>query len=96
MTNNPPLPSDYEMVRDLHRHAFDDCGAVPPVTHIAVQAATALQSKDAKILALRSALKAVEPYLDAIICYASTMDEHEPNRIAFNVRKALSDTEGEG
>lgn len=42
---------------------------------------------------LRSALERVEPYVDAIVCYASTMDEHEPNRIAFDVRAALSRSE---
>lgn len=35
------------------------------------------------------ALQALEPYLDAIVCYASTMDEHEPNRLAFNARAAI-------
>jgi hypothetical protein len=40
---------------------------------------------------MREALEAVEPYLDAIVCYASTMDEHEPNRIAHKVRTALQE-----
>ena len=44
---------------------------------------------------LAGALRRVEPYLDAIVCYASTMDEHEPNRIAFEARQALAQ-EGEG
>jgi len=39
---------------------------------------------------LVAAAERIEPYLDAIICYASTMDEHEPNRVANNVRKALA------
>lgn len=38
---------------------------------------------------LREALRGLEPYLDAIVCYASSMDEHEPNRLAFNAREAL-------
>ena len=38
----------------------------------------------------RDALAALEPYLDAIICYASTMDEHEPNRLAVNARAAIA------
>lgn len=38
---------------------------------------------------LRAALQGVEPYVDAIVCYASTMGEHKPNRIAVNVRRAL-------
>jgi regulator of replication initiation timing len=45
---------------------------------------------------LRAALLGVEPYIDAIVCYASTMDEHEPNRIAVNVRAALSSHKGGG
>ena len=40
------------------------------------------------------ALKRVEPHLDAIVCFASTMDEHEPNRIAHDVRTILSKLEG--
>ena len=36
------------------------------------------------------ALEAVDPYLDAIVCYASTMAEHEPNRIAAEYRAALA------
>ena len=39
---------------------------------------------------LVDALRALEPYLDAIVCYASSMDEHEPNRLAFNARQALA------
>lgn len=34
-------------------------------------------------------LRRIEPHLDAIVCYASTMNEHEPNRIAVDVRAAL-------
>ena len=37
------------------------------------------------------AAEKIEPYLDAIICYASTMGEHEPNRIANNFRKAITE-----
>jgi len=38
---------------------------------------------------LLAALAALEPYLDAIVCYASTMDEHEPNRLAVDAREAV-------
>jgi hypothetical protein len=44
---------------------------------------------------LYEALAALEPHLDAIICYASTMGEHEPNRLAFNARVALAKARGE-
>ena len=39
---------------------------------------------------LADALRALQQYLDAIVCYASIMDEHEPNRLAFNARQALA------
>lgn len=39
---------------------------------------------------LLAALVRLEPFLDAIVCYASDMDEHEPNRIAFEARAALA------
>lgn len=42
---------------------------------------------------LREALRGVEPYLDAIVCYASTMGEHEGNRIAAAARAALQPKE---
>jgi hypothetical protein len=45
--------------------------------------------------AVAEALKALEPYLDAIVCYASSMDEHEPNRLAFNARAAIAAYEAE-
>jgi len=38
---------------------------------------------------LIAAASAIEPYLDAIICYASTQVEHEPNRLAAEFRAAL-------
>jgi hypothetical protein len=44
-------------------------------------------------LELFEALKALEPYLDAIVCYASSMDEHEPNRLAVNARALLAKLE---
>lgn len=34
-------------------------------------------------------LRRIEPYIDGIVCYASTMDEHEPNRIAHDLRELL-------
>lgn len=43
--------------------------------------------------AMLALLRRIEPHLDAIICYASTMGEHEPNRIAHDVRAAIKDAE---
>lgn len=31
----------------------------------------------------------LQPYLDQLICYASTMDEHKPNRVVHNFVNAL-------
>ena len=39
-------------------------------------------------------LRRVEPHLDAIICYASTMGEHGPNRLAYDVRAFLASVDG--
>ena len=41
---------------------------------------------------LEAALRGLEPYLDAIVCFASDMNEHEPNRLAVNARAALAPT----
>lgn len=48
--------------------------------------ANALDKAAALLEEARSVLSRLEPHLDAIVCYASTMDEHEPNRIAFDAR----------
>lgn len=39
---------------------------------------------------VEAVLRRLEPHLDAIVCYASTMEEHEPNRIAFDARDLLT------
>lgn len=41
------------------------------------------------------ALAAVQPYLDAIVCYASTLDEHDGNRVARLVTSASAAARGE-
>ncbi len=40
--------------------------------------------------ALQGLVIRIEPHIDAIVCYASTMGEHEPNRIAHEVRAAVA------
>lgn len=57
-------------------------------------AVRALKAAEARAGWYRAALREVEPYLDAIICYASTQGEHHPNKIAADIRAAL--TEGDG
>jgi hypothetical protein len=54
------------------------------------EAAALLEYQAAIIAELRAALEAVEPYLDAIVCYASTIDDHDGNRVAAIVRLALT------
>lgn len=44
------------------------------------------EAAQAEIDALKALICRIEPYVDAIVCYASTMGEHEPNRIAHEVR----------
>jgi thiamine pyrophosphate-dependent acetolactate synthase large subunit-like protein len=48
-----------------------------------------LKEEAARAEKLESLLRRIEPHLDAIVCYASDMGEHEPNRIAFDVRQTL-------
>ena len=49
--------------------------------------------RDDEIKLLRGFLQGLEPSLDAILCYASTIHEHEPNRIVKNVREYLKSEE---
>ena len=42
---------------------------------------------------LRAWLSVLEPHLDAVICYASDMDEHPPNRVVAEVRAYIAPTQ---
>ena len=42
---------------------------------------------------LENLIGRIEPHIDAIVCYASTMGEHEPNRIAHDVRAIARPTQ---
>ena len=44
---------------------------------------------------LFEALENLEPYLDAIVCYASTITEHPPNGFILKARAALAKARGE-
>lgn len=50
---------------------------------------------NADIAELVGLLRRVYPHLDAIVCYASTMGEHEPNRIVHDIRAAIAKHGGE-
>lgn len=78
----------------------DDCGNL----HTMWEAGTALIELRARIAALEAdnarlmglvkeageAMQQVEPHLDAIVCFASTQAEYEPNRIAATFRSTLA------
>lgn len=44
---------------------------------------------------LYKALANLEPYLDAIVCYASTIEEHPPNGFILETKAALAKARGE-
>ena len=52
-----------------------------------------LAAAEARAERLAVALREVEPYIDAIICYASTQGEHHPNKIAADIRATLAEGE---
>jgi hypothetical protein len=65
---------------------------------------TQLAEREAELVRLREAgerkdalLRRIEPHIDAIVCYASTMGEHEPNRLAVDLRAlTIKDNSNEG
>ena len=44
---------------------------------------------------LYEALANLKPYLDSIVCYASTVEEYEANNFVFKVESALKKARGE-
>lgn len=59
-----------------------------------------ISDEDAHLIAaapeLYEALSHLEPYLDAIICYASTIEEHPQNGYILETKAALAKARGEG
>jgi len=57
------------------------------------------EREDFKLIAaapdLYKALANLEPYLDAIVCYASTIEEHPPNGFILETKAALAKARGE-
>ena len=45
---------------------------------------------EARALAAEAAVLAVSPYIDSIVCYASTIDTHDGNRVAKLVNEAAA------
>lgn len=83
-----------KLVADLRRHALDDCeyeaeafGKEAFELHVASHAATLIETQEGLLREALSLLDRLVPHIDAIVCYASNMDEHAPNRIAFDTRQ---------
>lgn len=52
---------------------------------IAMSLFIALEDIKADLIAANALLKRIEPYMDSIVCYASTMQEFAGNRLAKDV-----------
>lgn len=64
--------------------------------NISDEMVTTLEARDTNLrraLVAEKALRDIEPFLDAVVCFASTMQEHEPNRIAVTVRHILKEAD---
>ena len=57
------------------------------------EAASLLSSLAEENERLLAWLSVLEPHLDAVICYASDMDEHPPNRVVAEVRAYIAPTQ---
>lgn len=51
---------------------------------------------EARALAAEAAVLAVSPYIDSIVCYASTIDTHDGNRVAKLVNEAAAAIRAQG
>lgn len=65
-----------------------------PVIADYIEVQDARRAAEAKLAQAVEALTAVGPYVDAIICYASTISEHDGNRVAKLVGDCLALAEG--
>lgn len=87
-----------EVARAIYESQFadqwvGDCGIEANLFRQSARAAieaTNVECLQSLVEEATAILRGLEPYLDAVICYASTMDEHEPNRLAANVRAFLA------
>jgi len=82
MTDDIPADLVERCAAAVHNHAHH---------HFMVEREIAIAVlREAGVPEMAEALEELEPYLDAIVCYASTMEEHKPNRLVHNARAALS------
>ncbi len=104
MTDTSAMPSPWPFTSLVER-----AGALPHSKHsnysafekqlvsLAKDMANEIERLRASHDALLEALEGLDPHIDAIVCYASNMGEHEPNRLAHNARAAIAkatDTKG--
>jgi hypothetical protein len=66
-------------------HVFQDHQLV--LSHCALDAQSKAREDRASLL---KALRDLEPFFDGLICYASTQDEYEPNRLVAQARAAIA------
>lgn len=60
------------------------------------KAMDAVAETEARALAAEAAVLAVSPYTDSIVCYASTIDTHDGNRVAKLVNEAAAAIRAQG
>ena len=91
----PPFDESSSFICDaamFHGLEYDDEAEAYSATEAAlvafVRAVREQGRRDAEGKAVE-AVRAVAPYVDAIVCYASTISEHDGNRIAKLVQEAL-------
>ena len=92
-----PAWAEYRRVRDLALAEYERVWAPAWAEYERVWASAWASAyiatrKRAAAPDLPALLKRIEPHIDAIVCYASTRDEHEPNKLAVDLRAALKAT----
>lgn len=76
----------------LRRKAQEQPNRVEQAACIETEAADRISALEAQLAEARDLLTRLEPHLDAIVCFASTIDEFEPNGLRRDVRAFLKDT----
>ncbi len=85
---------NHENVFEMVRHSEQVISALFELERAARNPSEDTQRSEASQPALPGelveAVRELEPYLDRLLCYASTTSEHEPNRVVKRLRAALS------